>query len=113
MRSVARVNQRIRAIAWLTEGRKDYADSDRFECEKCEKRYPPVVLDLAHHKPVRKDRSGSFQSGSFGEELLGMSRPKAAKIAHVLCANCHRLETDEQRKAGLLGMRPIGRPGRA
>jgi hypothetical protein len=95
-----RTNKRISAISWLTRGKAVYREGEGFLCEKCRVAYEPEVLDLAHRVPVRKDRSGRFQSTTFAEELLALPLAEARAKAHVLCANCHRRETAKQRKAG-------------
>lgn len=93
-------NPRIAAISWLVRGHPDYTGSDVFRCQACRVAYEPEVLDLAHRDPIRKDRSGGYQSEVFAKQLLALPSTDARKIAHVLCANCHRRETAKQRRAG-------------
>ena len=98
----ARANSRIAAISWLVRGKKEYSESEVFKCEGCQGMFDPDMLDLAHRSDhlARKDRSGGFQSQSFGSYLLSLPRSDARRVAHVLCPNCHRRETIMQRKAG-------------
>jgi hypothetical protein len=93
-------NPRIAAISWLVRGTKELTEGETFVCQSCGVAYSPVVLELAHRSPVRKDRSGGFQAQVFAKQLLALPIEKAQATARVLCANCHRVETATQQRSG-------------
>ncbi len=93
-------NERVQAISWLTRGTKVYTEGETFVCDECGNAFEAEVLDLAHRIPVRKDRSGSFQSQAFGRKLLGMPIEQARETAHALCRVCHGRETAKQAQLG-------------
>lgn len=93
-------NPRIAAISWLVRGTKDVTVGEAFACQGCGVVYSPVVLELAHRRPVRMDRSGGFQAQLFATRLLGMPIRKARATARALCANCHKMESAAQQLSG-------------
>jgi hypothetical protein len=93
-------NPRIAAISWIVRGTKEFSEGDTFGCQGCGVAYVPAILELAHRIPVRTNRSGGFQAQVFAKRLLSLPIEQARGTARVICANCHKLETADQRRRG-------------
>lgn len=76
-------------------------------CADCGKSFPPCVMDFDHVRGNKRDNVASLVAANYGVATV------MAEIAKcdLVCANCHRIRTHENRPPGPSRLR--GRPDKA
>lgn len=68
-------------------------------CADCHERFPPSAMDFHHRDPTMKQYTVSRMIGRSGAARI---LEEAAKC-DIVCANCHRLRTNDRRVAAFRG----------
>lgn len=93
----------------ILRDKRKYADKRRLEirsllnglkdrpCVDCKQKYDPCVMDFDHLDPSLKEENINILKHRFSREKL----LKEIEKCEVVCANCHRLRTKNQREKGI------------